>query len=252
MGEEKIVIKPAVLPEKEAEAEVEDLLKPKAKVRDESAEREKSKPEEEKIIIKPAVLPEKAKEEPDDDAKTLAGRKKVSDEFPDKTKQEKPDEKIVIRPKKIARVRFSDQPGVVRRKPRETPPVDEPSKDDMFKDVPVIEKKKVSDEFPDREKKAKEEEKIIITPAVLPKKAEGEEVEPEDARKPRDKVRDEFAERKRVKPEEEKIIITPAVLTQKEPEEPEDTADSKKPRDKVRDEFAERQRIKPEPKKKLS
>merc|ERR1712142_1156036 len=65
--QEKIVITPAVLPEKEAEAEVEDPLKPKAKVRDEFAEREKTKPEEEKIIIKPAVLPEKAKEEPDDD-----------------------------------------------------------------------------------------------------------------------------------------------------------------------------------------
>merc|ERR1712183_231818 len=165
-----------------------------------------------------------------------------------KTKKEKPDEKIVIKPKKVARVRFSDQPGVVRRK-KEAPPVDEPSKEDMFKDVPVLEKKKVSDEFPDREKKAKEDEKIIITPAVLPKKAEGEEEEPEDARKPRNKDRDEFAERNRVKPEEEKIIIKPAVLTQKEPEEQEDDDDSRKPRDKVRDEFAERKRIKPEEEK---
>merc|ERR1712013_662208 len=116
--------KPAVLPEKPAEEEAEEDLgdqerKERDKVRDEFGERRSIKPaEEEKIIIKPAVLPEKSKDEGE---KSPAGKKKVSDHFPEKKKPAKKDGKTVIKPKDLpkkkgARVRFGDQPGVVRRK----------------------------------------------------------------------------------------------------------------------------------------
>merc|ERR1712096_205540 len=93
-------------------------------------------------------------------------------------------------------------------------------------------------------KKPKEEEKIIITPAVLSEKPKEEpEPEPEDGPKARDKVRDEFAEREKKTKEEEKIIITPAVLPEKPKEEPEaEPEEPPKSKDKVRDEFAEREK----------
>merc|ERR1739838_672271 len=81
----------------------------------------------------------------------------------------------------------------------------------------------------------------IITPAVLPEKAEEEE--DEESRKAKDKVRDQFAERQKKVQEEETIIITPAVLPEKaEEEEEEEDEESRKGRAKVRDEFAERQK----------
>merc|ERR1712142_193267 len=247
--EEKIVITPAVLPEKpaeEPEPEPEDGPKAKDKVRDEFAERERKTKEEQKIIITPAVLPEKAKEEEEEESPDQPKKKgKVSDQFPEKKKKEKKDAKVVIKPKDLpkkkgARVRFSDQPGVVRRKKQEPPVDEEASKEDMFKDIPPVDKKKVSDEFPEKEKKAKEEEKIVIKPADLSGRgkkpiAEEEQIVMEDvvdveqvpedetdARAAKDKVRDHFPEKERKKAEEEKIVITPAALVeQTPPEEPE-------------------------------
>merc|ERR1712183_830361 len=117
-----------------------------------------------------------------------------------------------------------------RRKKQEPPVDEEASKEDMFKDIPPVDKKKVSDEFPEKEKKAKEEDKIVITPAVLPEKSAEEEekikitpavlpekpkeepeAEPEEPPKSKDKVRDEFAEREKKEKEVEKIIIKPSV-----------------------------------------
>merc|ERR1712142_730515 len=89
---------------------------------------------------------------------------------------------------------------------------------------PLKEKDKVRDEFAEKDKKPKpEEEKIIITPAVLPTKPEVKAPEPEAKApepepenldgKTKDRVRDEFEEKnKKAKPEEEKIVIKPAVL----------------------------------------
>merc|ERR1712202_25021 len=80
-------------------------------------------------------------------------------------------------------------------------------------------KDKVRDEFAERKKKTKEEEKIIIKPADLSgrgKKDAGDEEDEEedpDMRTAKDKVRDEFAERKKRTKEEEKIIIKPADLS---------------------------------------
>ena len=92
------------------------------------------------------------------------------------------------------------------------------------------EREKVRDQFAERERKTKEEEKIVIKPANLKKSGAAElTVEgPEDEEdlgdqdpQKRDKVRDEFAERQRKTKEEEKIIIKPAnvSLRDKEAEE---------------------------------
>merc|ERR1711973_640167 len=105
---------------------------------------------------------------------------------------------------------------------KKTEPVvdEEAAKEDMFKNVPEIEKKKVSDEFPEKDKKAKAEEKIVITPKDLPEK---EEEKPKE----KEKVRDEFAEREKKPKEEEKIIITPAVLPKKPESESEEEEEEK-------------------------
>merc|ERR1739848_588158 len=99
-------------------------------------------------------------------------------------------------------------------------------------------KPKVRDEFTEKDKKPKVEEKTIITPAVLPEKpspeVQGEE-EPMDDLKSKPKVRDEFTEKDKKPKDDEKIIITPAVLPEREEEVSE-----------------EEEEVKPEPKKKLS
>merc|ERR1712096_560866 len=104
---------------------------------------------------------------------------------------------------------------------------DTAEQEDLFAPKP---KDKIKDEFAEKEKKPKEEEeKIVITPAVLPAKPEPavkaipevpEEEAEETKRAEKDKVRDEFEEKERKrKEEEEKIIIKPAVLPEKKPEE---------------------------------
>merc|ERR1712119_211053 len=112
-------------------------------------------------------------------------------------------------------------------------------------------KDKVRDEFAERKKKTKEEEKIIIKPADLSgrgkKDADDEEDEEEDPdmRTAKDKVRDEFAERKKKTKEDEKIIIKPADLSGRgkkdadDEEDEEGDPDMRTAKDKVRDEFAE-------------
>merc|ERR1712013_270095 len=59
---------------------------------------------------------------------------------------------------------------------------DEPA-DNLFDGVPEA-KPKVKDEFTDKDKKPKEEEKIVIKPAVLPTKAEESSSDEEEEEKP--------------------------------------------------------------------
>merc|ERR1712131_41654 len=99
----------------------------------------------------------------------------------------------------------------------------------LFDDLPKV-KPKVKDEFAEKDKKPKEEEKIVITPKDVPKK-------PEVKPKEKEKVRDEFAEKEKKPKEETKIVITPAVL----PAKPEESSSEE-----------EEEEVKPEPKKKLS
>merc|ERR1711962_1235547 len=167
-------------------------------------------------------------------------RDKVRDQFAERQRKAKPDEKIIITPANVSlRGKAGESDAVF---------VDGPEED--LGDQERKDRAKVKDYFPEREKKAKEEEKIVITPAVLTEQ-EPEEEEDEETREARDKVRDEFAERRSIKPAEpEKIIIKPVVLPKKEPEEEEEDEDARKARDKVRDEFGERRSIKPaEPEK---
>merc|ERR1711962_598035 len=101
MGEEKIVITPAVLAEKEPEEEEdEETRKARDKVRDEFGERRSIKPAEpEKIIIKPTVLKEKQPEEPEDVTDSPAARDKVRDEFAERQRKQKEEDKFKITPR---------------------------------------------------------------------------------------------------------------------------------------------------------
>merc|ERR1711962_528623 len=220
--------------------------KDRDKVRDQFAERQRKAKPDEKIIITPANVSLRGKagesdavfvDGPEEDLgdQERKDRAKVKDHFPERQRKAKEDEKIVITPANVSL--------------RGKKPGDEEEEEDLG-DQERKDRAKVKDYFPEREKKAKEEEKIVITPAVLTEQ-EPEEEEDEETRKARDKVRDEFAERRSIKPAEpEKIIIKPVVLPKKEPEEEEEDEDARKARDKVRDEFGERRSIKPaEPEK---
>merc|ERR1712060_892393 len=89
-------------------------------------------------------------------------------------------------------------------------------------DESEIAKSKVKDHFPERKKKEKEEEKIVIKPADVtlrpkeevpaPVTVEGEEDTPDDTIA-KSKVKDHFPERKKKENEEEKIVIKPADVT---------------------------------------
>merc|ERR1711936_1500676 len=92
----------------------------------------------------------------------------------------------------------------------------------------TILKSKVKDHFPERNKKEKEEEKIVIKPTdvTLRPKEEvpepvvlGEEEETPDDTISKSKVKDHFPERKKKEKEEEKLIIEPADVTLRSKEE---------------------------------
>merc|ERR1712002_882998 len=93
---------------------------------------------------------------------------------------------------------------------------------------------KVKDHFPERERKAKEEEKIVIKPADLSRRGKkpGEEEDEEDLgdqeRKDRAKVKDHFPERQKKSKEEEKIVIKPADLSRRDKKKQEEEEKAKK------------------------
>merc|ERR1711939_1142946 len=118
--------------------------------------------EEEKIVIKPAdvtlrsneevpapVTVEGEEETPDD----IISKSKVKDHFPERKKKEQEEEKIIIEPADVTLRPKEEVPApVVLEEEEETP-------DD------TISKSKVKDHFPERKKKEKEDEKILIKPA---------------------------------------------------------------------------------------
>merc|ERR1712131_373860 len=75
------------------------------------------------------------------------------------------------------------EPALPRRKKKKE---DEPV-DDLFSGVPEI-KPKVKDEFKEKDKKPKEEEKIVIKPLELPKNEESSEEEEEEKPAPKKKL----------------------------------------------------------------
>merc|ERR1712208_29933 len=109
-------------------------------------------------------------------------------------------------------------------------------------------KEKVRDEFAERTKAPKKDEKIVIKPADLTIEGPEDEEEDPDMRTAKDKVRDEFAERKKKTKEDEKIVIKPADLSGRgkkdadDEEDEEEDPDMRTAKDKVRDEFAERRK----------
>merc|ERR1712202_100909 len=130
----------------------------KSKVKDEFAEKDKKKKEEEKIVITPAVLPKKPESESE------------SEEEEEKPEPKKKLSKADLKPAVQIKIAAAPEPPISRRKKKEPEP--EPA-GSLFDDLPAV-KPKVKDEFTEKEKKPKEEEKIIITPAVLPEKPQKE------------------------------------------------------------------------------
>merc|ERR1712202_83508 len=132
--------------------------------------------EEEKIVIKPAVLPTK----PEESSSEEEEEEEVKPE--PKKKLSRSDLKPAVQIKMAA----APEPATtLRRKKKEVE--EEPT--DPFAGLPAA-KPKVKDEFNEKDKKPKEEEKIVITPAVLPTKPDPEAEAPTS--KP--KISDEFAE----------------------------------------------------------
>merc|ERR1712072_1215906 len=119
--------------------------------KDEFKEKDKKPKEETKIIITPAVLPKRKEEE-------------SSEEEEEEVKPE-PKKKLGrsdLKPAVKIKMAAAPEPALARRKKKQE---DEPV-DDPFAGLPEA-KPKIKDEFKEKDKKPKEETKIIITPAVL-------------------------------------------------------------------------------------
>merc|ERR1712168_1191093 len=148
--QEKIVITPKDIPDKTDE-------KQKQKIKDEFADREKKPKEDEKIIIKPVVLPTKPEES-------------SSEEEEEEVKPE-PKKKLSrsdLKPAVQIKMAVTPEPApTLRRKKKETE--EEPA--DPFAGLPAA-KPKVKDEFAEKDKKPKEQEKIVITPKDIPDKTD--------------------------------------------------------------------------------
>merc|ERR1712142_663055 len=122
-----------------------------------------------KIVITPKDLPSKAKEE-----ESSSEEEEEEEKAPAKKKLSKADLKPAVQIKMAA----EPEAPAFRRKKKEVD--EEPS--DPFAGVPAA-KPKVNDEFIEKDKKPKEEEKIVIKPAVLktkPEESSSEEEEEEE------------------------------------------------------------------------
>merc|ERR1739838_705252 len=124
----------------------------------------------------------------------------------------------------------------------------------------TVAKSKVKDHFPERKKKEKEEEKIVIKPADIPLQSNEEIIVPDlveeveetpDETILKSKVKDHFPERKKKKKEEEKIVIKPAdvplqsneeMIVPDLVEEVEETPEETMLKSKVKDHFPERKK----------
>merc|ERR1711962_1248957 len=147
--------------EEPKESLFDDLPEAKPKVKDEFAEKDKKPKEETKIIITPAVLPTKPEEsssEEEEEEPKPEPKKKLS--------------RSDLKPAVLIKVAAAPEPAIGRRKKK---PADEEPEESLFDNLPEA-KPKVKDEFAEKDKKPKEEEKIVITPAKLPEESSsGEE-----------------------------------------------------------------------------
>merc|ERR1712119_62177 len=157
MGQIKMAVTPEPAPtlrrkKKEVEEEPADpfagLPAAKPKVKDEFAEKDKKPKEEEKIVIKPAVLPTKPEESSSEE----------EEEEEVKTEPKKKLSRSDLKPAVQIKMAVAPEPApTLRRKKKE--PEEEPT--DPFAGLPAA-KPKVKDEFAEKDKKPKEEEKIVI------------------------------------------------------------------------------------------
>merc|ERR1712029_123145 len=93
--------------------------------------------------------------------------------------------KADLKPAVQIKIAAAPEPPISRGKKKEAEP--EPT-GSLFDDLPKA-KPKVKDEFAEKDKKPKEEEKFVITPAGLPKKPESEsESEEEEKPEPKKKL----------------------------------------------------------------
>merc|ERR1712096_128169 len=174
--EEELLEAPEEIVEVESAPPLEEVDGPqlpgKDKVRDEFKEKDKKpKGEAEKIVIKPAVSKVKGKPE-EEESSSEEGEEE--EKAPAKKKLSKADLKPAVQIKMAA----EPEAPAFRRKKKEAE--EEPS--DPFAGVPAA-KSKVNDEFTEKDKKPKEEEKIVIKPAVLktkPEESSSEEEEEEE------------------------------------------------------------------------
>merc|ERR1712212_494234 len=165
--------------------------KERDKVRDHFPDRERKQQEEEKIVITPANVSLRGKkvgpdgvsvEGPEEDLgdQERKERDKVRDHFPDRDRHQQAAAKIVIKPANVS---------LRGKKPGEEEDEDEDGDDT------TRQRNKVKDHFPEREKKVKEEEKIVIKPANVSLRDKKKEEEEEKAKK--EKEAKEAAEKAR-------------------------------------------------------
>merc|ERR1712183_1156997 len=137
--------------------------KERDKVRDHFPDRQRKQQEEEKIVITPADVSLRGKkvgpdgvsvEGPEEDLgdQERKERDKVRDHFPDRQRKQQEEEKIVITPANVS----------LRGKK-----AGEEEDEDEDGDDATRQRNKVKDHFPERQKKVKEEEKIVIKPADI-------------------------------------------------------------------------------------
>merc|ERR1712119_91688 len=165
--------------------------KERDKVRDHFPDRERKQQEEEKIVITPANVSLRGKkvgpdgvsvEGPEEDLgdQERKERDKVRDHFPDRERKQQEEEKIGITPANVS---------LRGKKPGEEEDEDEDGDDT------TRQRNKVKDHFPERQKKVKEEEKIVIKPADISLRDKKKQEEEEKAKK--EKEAKEAAEKAR-------------------------------------------------------
>merc|ERR1712202_52147 len=165
--------------------------KERDKVRDHFPDRQRKQQEEEKIVITPADVSLRGKkvgpdgvsvEGPEEDLgdQERTERDKVRDHFPDRQRKQQEEEEIVITPSNVS---------LRGKKPGEEEDEDEDGDDT------TRQRNKVKDHFPERQKKVKEEEKIVIKPADISLRDKKKQEEEDKAKK--EKEAKEAAEKAR-------------------------------------------------------
>merc|ERR1712183_538845 len=239
--EEELLEAPEEIVEVESAPPLEEVDGPqlagKDKVRDEFKEKDKKpKGEAEKIVIKPAVLKVKGKPEEEESS---SEEEEEEEKAPAKKKLSKADLKPAVQIKMAA----EPEAPPLRRKKKDVD--EEPT--DPFAGLPAV-KPKIKDEFTEKDKKPKDEEKIVIKPAVLktkPEESSSEEEEEEPKPEPKKKLsRSDLKPAVQIKidaaPEPAPTLRRKKKEVDEEPTDPFAGLPAVKPKEKIKDEFTEK------------